>query len=188
MSSSTRWQVEGLSIVARFRIQGAAAAPPAVPGQAKPSGSGINPCFLWDNASYMLGFTLKGKKPERTRESFEAFRGRHVALENEIDSQAFGAYVAFLRSWPAERAADYLAELNGIVSHFGVFRIAGEQVFVHDDPGVVAYWTAYQGIDPGQERGICLVTGNSEPVARLHEPKIKGVRGSQSAGGLARFV
>src|SRR5947209_5949475 len=26
-----------------------------VPGQAKPPGSGINPCFLWDNASYLLG-------------------------------------------------------------------------------------------------------------------------------------
>src|SRR5690606_14263978 len=33
-------------------------------------------------------------------------------------------------------------------------------------------------------QGSCLVTGQDEPIARLHEPKIKGVRGGQSSGAL----
>lgn len=45
-----------------------------VPGGAKPSGSGINPCFLWDNSGYMLGFKPDDENPERTLKSFEAFR------------------------------------------------------------------------------------------------------------------
>ncbi|MEW6587012.1 MAG: type I-C CRISPR-associated protein Cas8c/Csd1, partial [Nitrospirota bacterium] len=27
-----------------------------VPGSSKSSGSGYNPCFLWDNTGYMLGY------------------------------------------------------------------------------------------------------------------------------------
>ena len=45
-----------------------------VPGQSKPSGSGITPCFLWDNPAYLLGWKADDPKPERTRASFEAFR------------------------------------------------------------------------------------------------------------------
>src|SRR5690242_8342271 len=36
-----------------------------VPGQAKPSGSGLNPGFLWDNAAYLLGFKEPDDKPQR---------------------------------------------------------------------------------------------------------------------------
>jgi CRISPR-associated protein Csd1 len=38
--------------------------PLLVPGQAKPPGQGLNPCFLWDNTGYMLGF-----KPEDPKKS-----------------------------------------------------------------------------------------------------------------------
>ena len=35
-------------------------------GNAKPSGSGINPGFLFDNPAYMLGYKADDEKPERT--------------------------------------------------------------------------------------------------------------------------
>src|SRR5579883_878425 len=66
-----------------------------VPGQSKPAGSGINPCFLWDNAAYMLGFKLDDPKPQRTRESFEAFREKHLSLEKEVSNAAFSAVCNF---------------------------------------------------------------------------------------------
>ena len=47
-----------------------------VPGQAKPSGSGLNPGWLWDNAAYMLGYKADDPKSERTQEAFAAFRDR----------------------------------------------------------------------------------------------------------------
>ena len=155
-----------------------------VPGQSKPSGSGINPCFLWDNAAYMLGFKPDDKKPERTRESFAAFRDRHFALENDVNSPAFTAVCAFLRSWSAEKSADHAGALKDIAGSFGVFRIAGKHRFVHDDPAVIALWTGRDATDAHALRGTCLVTGQEESIARLHEPKIKGVWGCQSAGAL----
>ena len=56
-----------------------------VPGGAKPSGSGVNPCFLWDNTGYMLGFKPDDPKPERSLQTFEAFRQKHVDLKTAID-------------------------------------------------------------------------------------------------------
>jgi CRISPR-associated protein Csd1 len=58
-------------------------------GGAKPTGSGINPCFLWDNPAYMLGYKPDDLKPKRTQESFEAFRQRHLAAEAAIDDPEF---------------------------------------------------------------------------------------------------
>lgn len=156
-----------------------------VPGQSKPSGSGINPRFLWDNAAYLLGFKPDDSKPERTRESFVAFRDRHFAAEAEVNSPAFGAVCSFLRNWTPEGASENAAALQDIIGHFGVFRIAGEQRFVHDDPAVVAFCANHDPADAEEaQRGFCLVTGQPQRIARLHEPKIKGVRNAQSAGAL----
>jgi CRISPR-associated protein Csd1 len=38
--------------------------------------------------------------------------------------------------------------------------------------------------EAGAVRGMCLVSGATDEIARLHEPKIKGVAGAQSAGAL----
>lgn len=158
-----------------------------VPGQSKPTGSGINPCFLWDNAAYLLGFRPDDPTPQRTRDSFEAFRNRHLQLESQLNCAAFSAVCAFLRDWSPDRAAQHAKGLEGVTGSFGVFKIAGEQGFVHDDPAVLAYWAAHESASQaasGDARAMCLVTGALEPIARLHEPKIKGVAGTQSSGAL----
>lgn len=158
-----------------------------VPGQGKPSGSGINPCFLWDNSAYLLGYKAEDPKPERTRESFEAFREKHLALETQIASPAFSAVCRFLREWSPDKASARGKELEGITASFGVFKLAGALQYVHDDPTVAAYWaTKEAGIETGgpSNNAMCLVTGHNGPVATLHEPKIKGVFGGQSSGAL----
>lgn len=157
-----------------------------VPGQSKPTGQGINPCFLWDNAAYMLGFKLDDPKPERTRESFEKFRDRHLGFEKEVNDPSFSAVCAFLRHWSPQLAAERAKELEPIVGSFGVFKIAGEQKFVHDDPEIVTFWAKHDMADQADEtrQRFCLVTGAQGPIATLHEPKIKGVNGGQSSGGL----
>lgn len=155
-----------------------------LPGQGKPPGIGINPCFLWDNSGYMLGYKPDDPDPARSRKSFEAFRERHLSLESEIAFPSFAAVCTFLKQWSPEKAPEH-PELNDIVSGFGVFRLAGETRFVHDDPAVVSYWAGQEGGDgDAARRGFCLVTGAEAAIARLHEPKIKGVVGTQSAGAL----
>lgn len=152
-----------------------------VPGQAKPSGSGINPRFLWDSAQYILGFKPEDPKPDRTRKAFEAFRDRHLALEEEIADEAFAAVCSFLRKWSPDAAADY-PNLPEITFAFGVFRIAGKQEFVHDRRKIQAYWNRQIAGDTDAPRAPSLVSGAVQPIARLHEPKIKGVRGAQTSG------
>jgi CRISPR-associated protein Csd1 len=152
-----------------------------VPGQAKPSGSGINPCFLWDNAAYMLGFKLDDPKPERTRKSFEAFRERHLKWESEIDDAEFAAVCNFLKHWQPARSADH-EELAEMVGSFGVFRIQGSRQYVHERPAVLDYWQRASASESDQSMSQCLVTGDVRPIAQLHEPKIKGVNDAQSGG------
>lgn len=155
-----------------------------VPGNAKPSGSGINPCFLWDNPAYMLGYKADDPKPDRTRKSFEAFRDRHLAAQEAINDDAFTAVCQFLETWDPDDAAQQ-PTLVDISTGFGVFRLRGANEFVHDRPAVKRWWRGQMATDDGAETDTfceCLATGETGPIARLHEPKIKGVWGGQSSG------
>lgn len=154
-----------------------------VPGQAKPSGSGINPCFLWDNPFYLFGFTEDSDKSARAHTACEAFRDRHLALETEIDDPAFSAVCKFLRHWSPEKSREQpeIAELAG---GFGVFQLLGATEYVHERPRIRDWWGQQQSSTAGSTTGICLVTGARLPIAHIHEPKLKGVPGAQSSGAL----
>lgn len=157
-----------------------------VPGNAKPSGSGIHPCFLWDNPIYSLGYKPEDKKPKRTQRAFKAFRGRHLAAEEEIDDEGFSAVCRFLEAWDPEQAADH-EKLVETKTGFGVFKFRGANKYIHERPAIKAYWESQleqQEANDKDEIGHCLVTGRMAPIARLHEPKIKGVWGGLSSGAV----
>lgn len=142
-------------------------------GYTKSSGSGLNPCLLWDNLSYMLGYKPDDPKPERTQETFEAFREKHLGLEKAIDSAPFSAVCSFLKAWTPARAAEFPV-LKDLATGFGVFQIMGETRFVHEDSKIDAWWQqSLSNKTPGPE-GQCLVTGKVQPIAELH-PMLKSV-------------
>lgn len=151
-----------------------------VPGTNKPSGSGINPCFLWDNTQYMLGFKPDDSKPERTHAAFRAFRERHLAAKDEIDAAAFSAVCRFLDAWDPRDTDDPVLEEAGSTG-FGVFQIVGETRFVHDLKEVRTWWSEQDDAEDAIV-GQCLVTGSRGPLARTHD-KIRGVVGGQGSGG-----
>jgi CRISPR-associated protein Csd1 len=156
-----------------------------VPGQSKPSGQGINPCFLWDNGRYMLGCRPDDDDPARTTACFAAFRDMHLGREDEVGDQSFSAVCRFLQRWDPQNAADQPLLLE-VGRGFGVFRIRSDDRYVHTRPRVMEYWNK-QILAPsiaGEVTGTSLVTGSAEPIARLHEPKIKGVVGAQSSGAV----
>jgi CRISPR-associated protein Csd1 len=152
-----------------------------VPGAGKPSGSGFNPCFLWDNSVYMLGYKPDDQDPARTAACFAAFRTRHLDAEGSIQHPTYAAVCSFLRSWSPQKAEQYAQVLSGIATNFGVFRLVGEPRYVHEAVTQIVGNAADGSADL---QAICLVTGREGPIARLHEPKIKGVAGSQSSGAL----
>jgi CRISPR-associated protein Csd1 len=164
-----------------------------VPGQSKPAGQGLNPCFLWDNAAYLLGCVPNpdpdtekaAKAAARAVLAFEAFRSKHIEIENQINHPAFSAVCSFLRDWSPEQALDYATLLSEIATNFGVFRIAGEMKYVHDLISVPAETEEQSAASQaGTPRAMCLVSGAIDEVARLHEPKIKGVADAQPGGAL----
>jgi CRISPR-associated protein Csd1 len=161
------------------------ATPMLLPGQGKPPGQGINPCFLWDNASYMLGWVSDTDKRERAVACFESFREKHLSVEAKISHPAFNAVCSFLRNWNPDKATEVEAELLKVATNFGVFRIAGEMQYVHELVELPAMTEGSgDASQPMGEEGLCLVTGIRARIARLHEPKIKGVAGAQSSGAL----
>lgn len=166
--------------------------PVLVPGQSKPTGIGINPCFLWDNATYMLGFKPDDPKPERTREAFKAFREKHIALLEEVKDAGFKAVCVFLQDWKPGQTKAYRnsagQKLEDFGVGFGVFRLRAETEFVHEREAVKRWWdqnhespAEEQEADTGA-RALSLVDGTMQAIARVHEPKIKAVAGAQSSG------
>lgn len=160
-----------------------------VPGQSKPSGSGLNPCFLWDNAAYMLGYKPDDPKPDRTRKSFEEFRKQHLARQAAINDPAYDAICTFLKNWdPDDFEPD--EPTKEALSSFGIFRVLPAQEFAHQSAAIRRWYIENElsADDEGDAANAVpsLLSGRIAPAARLHEPAIKGVFGAQSAG--ARLV
>ena len=131
----------------------------------------IVPNFLWDNATYLLGFDEKGK-PERTMRCFEAAKKLHQTLLNASDDPFALAIKRFFAQWePANEGhpalAEYLEDIKKGVNL--AFRFEGA------DP------KAYYDNEEAGEKMPCLITGEMV-VPCLTHPAIKGVRGAQSSG------
>lgn len=164
-------------------------------GITKPSGAGLNPCFLWDAPGYLLGWDARSERAERALRTFAELRDRHLEMEASVDEPAFSAVCRFLERWDPDRAQDFPV-LEDLATGFGVFQIRGEEAYVHDHPAIQAWWDRRTGADPERMRawwteggdagravrsGQCLITGRVAPIARTHD-KIKNVAGSQSSG------
>lgn len=174
------------------------ARPLLVPGESKPSGQGINPCTLWDNSAYLLGYKKPDKDPEKAAKekaraalTFEASNAHHLAIERAINDPAYSAVCRFLEQWSPDRAQDWSAVLDDFAATgFGVFRVLPERGFVHERKAFKDWWAAQSQASVGEEKitAPCLVTGIDFPVARLHDPPIKGVNGAAAGGAkLASF-
>ena len=162
-----------------------------VPGGSKTTGSGMNPGFLWDNTSYLLGFVptdkkLEDKKIKRIKKSFEAFKNKHLSLENEINSRSFSAVCRFLEQWSPDRAGDY--PFLSTVTGYGVFQIKGEPDYVHENNMVKSWWKK-EIEKKGTESNVnqCLITGKNLPISKTHDPKIKGVIGGKAEALLVSY-
>ncbi len=162
-----------------------------VPGGGKPSGAGFNANYLWDQPTYLLGFcpdAANAKKRERAPKEFAEFKKVNLAAEQEVACPEFSALCRFLEKHnPAAAYSD--PELQFLrtekVTGFGAFRIAGRTEWLHDTPAIRAWWERHLGAATSVDtaKGDCLVTeAHDVALARLHEPKIKGVAGAQSSG------
>ncbi len=143
---------------------------------------GVEPNFLWDNATYLLG--LPKKNPERDLLCYQSSVQLHRRLLEPVEHPAAQAVCRFFQGWEPAKAVEhpvllpYLEELQKGGNL--VFRVDGE--YLHDIPAVKAVWDREYSQTPADAvLGQCLITGERTQVARLHTA-IKGVQGAQSSG------
>ena len=151
--------------------------------------SGIASGAFWDKTSYVLGRTApdvtvsatkQAKDAERLIKERTAFLARHEKLLDGTTDLGCTALLTFLRQWAPERY-DTLVHADAMLDQNVAFRLAGDIGFIHDRPAARAALMAEAGARDAAPEGICLVTGETAPIARLH-PSIKGVAGAQSSG------
>jgi CRISPR-associated protein Csd1 len=158
---------------------------PAAPKRTVDIASGA----FWDKTSYVFGRTAiddtisavkQAKNAARLMKEHAAFVARHNSLLAASKDPGCTALLAFLRQWSPERY-DALQNADAMLDQNVAFRLQGEPAFIHDRPAARAALMAEAGARDAAPSGMCLVTGETQPIARLH-PSIKGVPGAQSSG------
>jgi CRISPR-associated protein Csd1 len=138
--------------------------------------AGIAPNRLWDKTSYVLGRTVGAGR--RTADEHEAFKALHRDWLSGSNDQGLVALLRFLTHWTAERfdAPPFTQEM---LDTNVVFRLDGEHGFLHDREAARRLLVSdHAALEEGS---ICLVTGRTGPIQRLH-PTIKGVQDAQPSG------
>jgi CRISPR-associated protein Csd1 len=151
-----------------------------VPASYKRPGTTPRSFFLWDNTAFVLGVTaMEGKDAASRHEAFKVFH--RDALADETDP-GLVAVLRFLVTWMPDRFTE-LGWPEEMKDQNVVFALDDErrERFIHDRMAARAAWSRLTAEGAGAE-AVCLVTGKTAPVARLH-PGIKGVWGGQSSGG-----
>jgi CRISPR-associated protein Csd1 len=150
---------------------------------------GIASGAFWDKTSYVFGRTAPDKTvsaakqardAERLIKEHSAFLARHEKLLAESNDAGCAALLAFLRQWSPERY-DTLKDAEAMLDQNVAFRVEGETGFIHDHTAAGVALMAEADARDAVPKGMCLVTGDIAPIARLH-PSIKGVPGAQSSG------
>ncbi len=149
--------------------------------------------LLWGNSEYILGLPDPKKLVEQRQKGKEKhYRERLLQMRSEFlaeierlpDDVRFGAGVSaaltFLSrgDFGAVLADPLWSQLSADGANFSL-KLAGEESPVCSDPGVLSVTEPAASGDNGQD--LCLITGRSDVIARLHPP-IKGVWGSQTSG------
>lgn len=149
--------------------------------------SGVKPNFLWDKTAYALGVEANKDKVQAKTEpvvpsekTFEAFRQYHLDLLQHEQDEGLQALYRFLQHWQPVQFADYPC-LSETPDANVVFALDKPSALIHKREAAQTLWAGRLKSDEA-EQGLCLISGEEAPIARLH-PAIKGVFGGQSSGG-----
>ncbi|MEE9905228.1 MAG: type I-C CRISPR-associated protein Cas8c/Csd1 [Chlorobium sp.] len=144
--------------------------------------TGVKANLLWDNLEYAIGANPRNRDDIETRK--DAFLKRlKDAFPHGESAVIASPLTAFLQNEPLAQIVAKLPESETWKDAFEananvVFRVLGAQ-----DSSLCETLKPYikKQKESGEDGGMCLVSGESVPVARLHAA-IKGVRDAQSSG------
>ncbi len=142
--------------------------------------SGICALVFADNAKYVFG--VDPKRGVEARRDFVA--KQHAVLEG-VDDEAARAFLTFIEKDPFDNGIpagvrNQLAEKGLLIA----FRLDSDPFWceIQNRPALAKAWKRYAVLlgEHGND-GVCLVTGERQPVARLF-PQVTGVSGANTSG------
>lgn len=148
-----------------------------LPLQLKRQGIMPPPYFLSDNAQYVFGLEKSGAT-EKSIKRFESFKALHEKLLVDDDCIEAIALRNYLKNWNpnSPKYEKIIAEAQGFLfSGQIVFRVLESASFLHDAPSILKKWESHYKATLSEIIGTCLVTGKTEPIARIHN-SVKGIR------------
>ena len=121
----------------------------------------------------------------KAQKSHKLFVERTLEFLQGLDSPVINAFRNFVQNWQPEKEAENPI-LQGIIKDYAtagfVFALDGSpDQKLHDDRQLKAKWDKYFNSRPSGETGQCSVTGNIEPIAKVHSV-IKGLKGGSPTG------
>ncbi len=136
---------------------------------------------LWDKSAYTLGVEIR--ENEKTPKRFAEFKKIHTALLANSDDVGLLALRKFIEGWAPSRFVEPLFRQEMKDANF-VFRLDGEQQFIHDRQAARTLLSANTDEIFGD---LCLVTGLRAKAALKH-PSIKGVYDPNSSIASVKLV
>ena len=159
----------------------------SVPQSFKRPGTTPKPFFLWDKTSYSLGVEVNKNKAEAkekpftsSEKTFDAFKQYHLDLLQNSEDEGLQALCRFLRNWLPENFAAEKLPAEMLDANIA-FSLEKPTALIHKREAAQTLWAGCLKSDEALE-GLCLISGDTAPIVRLH-PAIKGVFGGQSSGG-----
>ena len=151
-----------------------------------PRSSGVSANFLCDNAKYFLGIDREmddNNKKCRALECFHAAREKHLLLLDGVKGEMAQAIRLYFENWKPEKAEENeeIKEIWDDLTDGGNLVFCMGMKWAQEDDDIRNMWEESQKKSGEETEGICLVTGEKAPIARIHKT-IKGVPGAQSSG------
>lgn len=143
-----------------------------------------------DNFEYVFGVGGEKGKRELSKVKFEAAKKLHLEMFKDGKSPQAVAIVKFFEQWNIENAW----ENESIIKHYSekgkafsgniVFRLLGSAEYFHEIPEIVKIWEEHLSDRKDSDDVViaqCSVSGEMEPISRLHK-KLSGIRDASTMG------
>lgn len=140
------------------------------------------PNLLCDNTMFYLGIDNKGK-PQNTKIGFDKAKELHLQTLQKLESTTAKAICLFFEKWDIKKAREHPA----VVPFLEELEKGPNLIFMHqcayaqNDSVIGQAWENVYFSRLSKDLRLCLATGKTQPMARLHN-KIKGVSGAQVTG------
>ena len=123
----------------------------------------------------------------RTKDCFEKFKILHFEILGKMSHPGLHGFQLFLETWDPENFLQNpkIVQYKDDILAGGNFVFECNGNYLHQDPDLKALWEKYhssQAIGGDTVFSQCLVTGEIEPIASVHNHKIKGVFDAHTAG------